>query len=64
VTQHVFSPSNIAVVITLLLFNDVVGLTPPYQFTENASGLWDWGVPIFVLVSGIVQHALFTGHLP
>ena len=28
------------------------------------SGLWDWGVPIFVLVSGIVLHALFTGRLP
>ena len=30
VTQHVFNPSNIAVVVTLLLFNDVVGLTSPY----------------------------------
>ncbi|MGQ9686314.1 MAG: hypothetical protein ACUVT2_08430 [Thiobacillaceae bacterium] len=64
VTQHVFNPSNIAVVVTLILFNDVVGLTPPYQFTEHVSGLWDWGVPIFVLVSGIVLHALFTGRLP
>jgi Na+-translocating ferredoxin:NAD+ oxidoreductase RnfD subunit len=64
VTQHVFNPSNIAVVVTLVLFNEVVGLTPPYQFTENVSGLWDWGVPIFVLVSGIVLHALFTGRLP
>lgn len=64
VTQHVFNPSNIAVVVTLVLFHEVVGLTPPYQFTENVSGLWDWGVPIFVLVSGIVLHALFTGRLP
>lgn len=64
VTQHVFNPSNIAVAVTLILFHDVVGLTPPYQFTENVSGLWDWGVPIFVLVSGIVLHALFTGRLP
>ncbi len=64
VTQHVFNPSNIAVVVTLVLFNEVVGLTPPYQFTENVSGLWDWGVPIFVLASGIVLHALFTGRLP
>ncbi len=61
VTQHVFNPSNIALVVTLLLFPDTVGLTPPYQFTENISGLWDWGVPIFVLVSGIAMHGLFTG---
>jgi hypothetical protein len=64
VTQHIFNPSNIAVVVTLILFNDVVGLTPPYQFTENVSGLWDWGVPLFVLASGIILHALFTGRLP
>jgi Na+-translocating ferredoxin:NAD+ oxidoreductase RnfD subunit len=64
VTQHMFNPSNIAVVVTLVVFADIVGLTPPYQFTENISGIWDWGVPVFVLVSGIVLHALFTGRLP
>jgi Na+-translocating ferredoxin:NAD+ oxidoreductase RnfD subunit len=64
VTQHVFNPSNVALVATLLLFPNTVGLTPPYQFTENISGLWDWGVPIFVLMSGIVMHARFTGRFP
>lgn len=64
VTQHIFNPSNIAVVVTLVLFHEVVGLTPPYQFTENVSGLWDWGVPLFVLASGILLHALFTCRLP
>ncbi len=64
VTQHMFNPSNIAVAVTLIVFSEIVGLTPPYQFTENVSGLWDWGVPLFVLVSGIVLHALFTGRLP
>jgi Na+-translocating ferredoxin:NAD+ oxidoreductase RnfD subunit len=63
VSQHMFNPSNIAVVVTLVVFSDIVGLTPPYQFTENISGLWDWGVPIFVLVSGVILHALFTGRL-
>jgi Na+-translocating ferredoxin:NAD+ oxidoreductase RnfD subunit len=64
VTQHIFNPSNIAVVVTLVIFANTVGLTPPYQFTENVSGLWDWGVPIFVLVSGIILHGMFTGRLP
>lgn len=63
VTQHVFNPSNVALVVTLLLFPDTVGLTPPYQFTENISGAWDWGVPIFVLASGILMHTLFTGRI-
>jgi Na+-translocating ferredoxin:NAD+ oxidoreductase RnfD subunit len=64
VTQHIFNPSNIAVVVTLIIFADTVGLTPPYQFTENVSGLWDWGVPSFVLLSGIFMHAVYTGRLP
>ena len=64
VTQHIFNPSNIAVVVTLVIFANTVGLTPPYQFTENVSGLWDWGVPLFVLVSGIILHGMYTGRLP
>ena len=30
----------------------------------RSTGLWDWGVPLIVLTSGIVIHALFTGRLP
>jgi Na+-translocating ferredoxin:NAD+ oxidoreductase RnfD subunit len=62
-TQHIFNPSNFGVAITLLLFPEV-GFAPPYHFTENISGLWDWAVPLVVLISGIIIHALFTGRLP
>ncbi len=62
-TQHIFNPSNFGVGVTLLLFPDV-GFAPPYHFTENVTGLWDWAVPIIVLATGIVIHALFTGRLP
>lgn len=62
-TQHIFNPSNLGIAATLLLF-PWVGLAPPYQFTENISGVWDWVVPLVVLFSGIVIHALFTGRLP
>src|SRR4029077_14318755 len=27
-------------------------------------GLWDWGVPLIVLTTGIIVHGLFTGRLP
>src|SRR6185436_7762687 len=62
-TQHIFNPSNFGVGVTLLLFPDV-GFAPPYHFTENLTGLWDWVVPMIVLVTGIIIHALFTGRLP
>ena len=62
-TQHVFNPSNFGVAATLLLFPDV-SFAPPYHFTENITGLWDWGVPLIVLTTGIIIHALFTGRLP
>ncbi len=62
-SQHIFNPSNFGVGLTLILFPDV-GFAPPYHFTENIKGLWDWGLPLIVLASGIVVHGLFTGRLP
>ena len=62
-TQHVFNPSNLGVAATLLLFPEV-GFAPPYHFTENIAGLWDWGLPLIVLATGIGVHGLFTGRLP
>lgn len=62
-TQHIFNPSNFGVAATLLLFPEV-GFAPPYHFTENISGLWDWAVPLIVLITGVIIHALFTGRLP
>ena len=62
-TQHIFNPSNLGVAVTLVLFPEV-GFAPPYHFTENITGLWDWAVPMIVLITGIIIHALFTGRLP
>ena len=61
--QHIFNPSNFGVAATLLLFPQV-GFAPPYHFTENITGLWDWALPGVVLVTGVIIHALFTGRLP
>jgi hypothetical protein len=62
-TQHIFNPSNFGVAATLVLFPDV-SFAPPYHFTENVTGLWDWGLPMIVLSTGILVHGLFTGRLP
>lgn len=61
-TQHIFNPSNIAVALTLVLLPQV-GFAPPYHFTENLTGFWDWVAPGVVLVTGIIMHACFTGRL-
>jgi enediyne biosynthesis protein E5 len=61
-TQHIFNPSNIGIVATLLLFPSI-GVAPPYHFTENLTGMWHWGLPLLVLVTGCIVHALFTGRL-
>src|SRR6185369_2329394 len=62
-TQHIFNPSNFGVATTLVLFPDV-SFAPPYHFTENITGLWDLILPMLVLLTGIIIHALFTGRLP
>ena len=62
-TQHVFNPSNFGITFTLLAF-PWIGLAPPYHFTENVVGIWNWVLPGFILLTGIIIHALFTGRLP
>jgi len=62
-TQHIFNPSNLGVALTLVLFPQV-GFAPPYHFTENITGVWDWILPGVILLSGIIIHGCFTGRLP
>ncbi len=62
-TQHIFNPSNLGIAATLLLFPEV-GFAPPYHFTSNLNGIGYLALPLIVLVSGIIIHALFTGRLP
>ncbi len=61
-TQHIFNPSNFGAAATLLLFPQV-GFAPPYHFTENLTGMWSFALPVFVLITGIVVHGMFTGRL-
>ena len=62
-TQHIFNPSNLGITVTLLLL-PAAGLAPPYQFTENLTGIWHWALPAIVLVTGTIIHGKFTGRLP
>lgn len=60
---HLFNPSNIGIVATLIVFPSV-GQAPPYHFTENVAGVGHWLIPLAIIVSGIVVHAIATGRLP
>jgi len=61
--RHVFNPSNFGITLTLLLF-PWVSIAPPYQFTENLSGLGDWILPAIILVSGSFLNKRLTGKFP
>lgn len=61
--RHFFNPSNLGITMTLLLF-PVVGIAPPYQFTERFGGAGDLVLPCVIIVSGTFLNAKFTGRLP
>ena len=62
-TQHFFNPSNFGIAMTLVLFPQI-GFAPPYHFTENLVGVWHWILPVFILLTGVIIHGMFTGRLP
>jgi Na+-translocating ferredoxin:NAD+ oxidoreductase RnfD subunit len=62
-TRHFYNPSNFGITITLLLF-PWVGISPPYHFTENLSGVGDWILPLVIVISGTMLNAKFTHKLP
>ena len=61
--RHFFNPSNAGIVATLLLF-PWVGIAPPYQFTENLYGAWDWLLPALFVCVGTFLNTKFTRRLP
>ncbi len=62
-SRHVLNPSNVGIVVTLLLF-PWVGIAPPYQFTEWVSGPVDWIIPAAVLAAGTMLNAKLTKKMP
>ena len=60
--RHVFNPSNFGIAITLMVF-PWVGIAPPYQFTENVAGSWDWLIPGIIICSGTFINFRFTSRL-
>lgn len=61
--RHFMNPSNLGIVVTLLLF-PWVGIAPPYQFTEHVTGVLDWAIPLAILAAGTFLNGKLTGRLP
>lgn len=61
--RHFFNPSNFGIAATLLLFPSV-GISQPYQYTENLDALGDWLLPGLIIVTGSLLNTVFTGRLP
>lgn len=61
--RHFLNPSNFGITVTLLLF-PTVGIAPPYQFTENTSGIVDWILPLIIVCSGSYLNIKATGRIP
>jgi hypothetical protein len=61
--RHFLNPSNFGITVTLLLF-PTVGIAPPYQFTENTSGIIDWILPLIVICTGSYLNIKATGRIP
>lgn len=61
--HHFLNPSNTGIAITLILF-PWVGITPPYQYTENFSGAPDWIILLFFMVFGLFLNARYARRIP
>jgi hypothetical protein len=57
--RHFMNPSNLGIVMVLLLF-PWVSVVPPYHFTEHVSGPLDWIIPAAIIVSGTMLNAKLT----
>jgi len=62
-TRHFFNPSNAGISTTLLLF-PWVGIAPPYQFTENLTGIGHWIIVCLFILTGTFLNARFTRRMP
>ncbi len=62
-SRHFLNPTNFGIVTTLVIF-PWAGVTPPFSFTTDIFGIWDWILPLAILISGTMLNAQLTGKMP
>lgn len=61
--RHFLNPSNFGIVATIFVFTST-SLAPPYEFTENIVGYWDWALPAIFICAGTFLNWRFTKKIP
>ncbi|MDT7777758.1 MAG: enediyne biosynthesis protein [Acidobacteriota bacterium] len=60
--QHFMNPSNFGIAVVLITYQWTGVL--PWSFTIDIHGVWDWLLPLIIVMLGIRLNLLFTGRLP
>jgi hypothetical protein len=60
--QHFMNPSNFAIAVVLLTYQWTGVL--PWSYTVNLHGVFDWLVPLAIVMLGMRLNILFTGRIP
>jgi hypothetical protein len=60
--QHFMNPSNFGISIVLIAYQWTGVL--PWAFTIDIFGVWDWLLPLIIVLLGFRLNLLFTGRLP
>jgi hypothetical protein len=60
--QHFMNPSNFGIAVVLVVYQWTGVL--PWSFTIDIHGVWDWLLPLIIVMLGIRLNLLFTGRLP
>jgi hypothetical protein len=60
--QHFMNPSNFGIAIVLITYQWTGVL--PWAFTIDIHGVWDWLLPLIIVLLGFRLNLLFTGRLP
>jgi len=62
--RHYMNPSNLGIVVSLLVLGNWVSISPPYMFTEWANSYFRLMIPMIILTAGTVLNALLTKKTP
>ncbi len=62
-SRHFLNPSNLGIAAVLIMF-PWVGISPPYHFTENITGVLDWVLPGIIIISGTFLNWKYTKKTP
>lgn len=60
--HHFMNPSNFGIAVVLVAYQWTGVL--PWSFTIDLHGVWDWVVPLAIVMLGMRLNLLFTGRIP